>query len=311
MPRLFVSHATSDRAIVSEFVNTVLRLGCGLMPEEIFYSSGADMGVPSGGDLNAYIRSQVSESDLVLAIITPRFQASLYCVAELGAAWSRAGTLLPLLGTRTTPVDLKGVLHGLLVRNIGDAVALDELLDRVVAIFGRAPSGPTWGAHRDEWLRRADGFMQTLEATGSGMLLSATACARSNDHMELFWTDGTGRTFHRWWTDQSGWSSVCAWNDPPALYVAAVSRKEGDEVLFGLSPQGHVWMRTWRVDDRGWTTAGDPQWIEGTVVGPLTAVSRAPWHIELTAWTSEGEQCHNWRHDDTWHGWTTTLPRQS
>lgn len=311
MPRLFVSHAARDRSVVSAFVNTVLRLGCGLTPDEIFYSSGADTGVPSGGNLNAYIRSQVSESDLVLAIITPRFQASVYCVAELGAAWSRAGSLFPLLGTRTASAGLGGIMQGVLVRNMGDAVALDELHDRVFDVFGRAPSARTWGAHRDEWLRQAEGFMQTIESDGAGVPLSATACSRAKDHMDLFWTDGSGRTFYRCWLEQSGWSSVDSWTDPPALHVAAVSRREGDEVLFGLSPQGRVWMRTWRVDDRKRPTPGDPEWLEGTVIGPLTAVSRAPWHIELTAWTSGGEQCHNWQHDDRWHGWTTALRRQS
>ena len=95
MPNLFVSHSARDRAAVSTFVDTIIKLGCGLSDNPIFYSSGAATGVPIGKDLNTYVQGQVSEADLVLAVITPAFRESNYCIAELGAAWSRAGHLFP------------------------------------------------------------------------------------------------------------------------------------------------------------------------------------------------------------------------
>lgn len=75
--------------LVDPFVDTVLKVGCGLREEEIFCSSGEDTGVPSGSDLLHHVREQVEEGSLVIAIISSTFQTRPVCVAELGAAQSR------------------------------------------------------------------------------------------------------------------------------------------------------------------------------------------------------------------------------
>ena len=92
MPAVFVSHAFDDRGLVDRFVDTILKLGCGLPITEIFYSSGEDTGIPSGRDLIHHVREEVSDSSLVLAIITPTFQTRPICVAELGAGGAAATT---------------------------------------------------------------------------------------------------------------------------------------------------------------------------------------------------------------------------
>jgi hypothetical protein len=303
MPNLFVSHSARDRAAVSTFVDTVIKLGCGLSDNTIFYSSGAATGVPIGVDLNTYVQGQVSKADLVLAVITPAFRESHYCIAELGAAWSRAGNLFPIAAPGTRFVDLDGVLHGMLIKELTDAAALDELRDRIEEIFGQSTNARTWGQYRDQWLYElaADRLQEVAQATR----LSSSACSRHDGHMELFWTDGSGRVFYRWWEKGSGWSDVRHWDEPNALYVAAISRQDGDELLFGVSSHGPVWMRRWRRNKRGWMVPGDSEWIPGKVVGPLTAVSHGSWHVELSAWTPTGEQCHIWRLESEWTEWTT------
>ena len=74
MAVVFVSHASADDALTDEFVDTILRNGCGLHPNEIFYSSGADTGVPDGQDLLGYVRDQVGDTGLVITMLTPTFQ---------------------------------------------------------------------------------------------------------------------------------------------------------------------------------------------------------------------------------------------
>src|SRR4051794_12504579 len=152
MPRLFVSHATADKPLVDTFVDTVVKLGCGVSAESIFYSSGGDTGVPSGVDLNTYVRDEVSEADLVLAIITPVFQTRPFCVAELGAAWSRAGQLFPVALPGMARGELDGVMSGMTIRYLNDPVALDELHDRIVELSATKTATRTWGLYRDRWL---------------------------------------------------------------------------------------------------------------------------------------------------------------
>ena len=152
MPAVFVSHASADKAFVDVFVNEVLRLGCALSTDEIFYSSGAATGIPSGKDLMAFIRDQAEESSLVIAVISTVFQTRPTCIAELGAAWARPGRLFPILVPGLTRSTLDGVLPGLVTRHIDDPELLDELHDAISRITGRYVPTLSWGDHKKRWL---------------------------------------------------------------------------------------------------------------------------------------------------------------
>lgn len=286
-------------------MDTILRLGCGLAHEDIFYSSGHDTGVPSGTDLNAHVRAKVGDAGLVVAILTPRFQERPFCMAELGAAWSRADSLFPLSTAQMARSDLDGVLAGMTVRRLDDPTALDELHDRVCDELGRRTRATTWGGYKAQWLGEFDVLHRALLATPATRVISAAACSRLPGHMEVFWTDGSGAVYYRWWLRHRGWSVVLSWDDPPATFVAAVSRETDDELLFGVYERGRVWMRTWERNDDGWDVAGEPEWIPGEVSGPLTSMSHESGALELTAWTPSGEPCHTWREHDEWAPWTT------
>jgi TIR domain len=116
MPGIFISHVSADKDLVDPFVESVIQLGCEVPKESIFYSSGEDTGVPSGSNLNEYVRSSMEKVDLVIAIVSPTFQARPFCVAELGAAWSRVGKLFPIAIPGLQHADMQGVLTGLMVR---------------------------------------------------------------------------------------------------------------------------------------------------------------------------------------------------
>ena len=152
MAKIFVGHSGADHKYVDKFVNEILKLGCEVRVRDIFYSSLPDTGVPSGEDLNHYVRERVAEGSLVIAIITPAFQSSQYCVAELGAAWSRAGNLLPLLGPNMERSDLEGVLNSVIIKPITDSAALDEVKQRVGRAVGHTSLDTTWGVHKEKWL---------------------------------------------------------------------------------------------------------------------------------------------------------------
>lgn len=162
MPVVFVSHAFDDRGLVDKFVDIILKLGCGMPVEQIFYSSGEDTGVPSGRDLIHHVREQVSESVLVIAIITPTFQTRPVCVAELGAAWGRSDNLFPVAAPGMQRTDMEGVLRGMTVRYLNDSGALDELRDQIKKLTGIESSTATWGRHKGQWLREVDNLTGEL-----------------------------------------------------------------------------------------------------------------------------------------------------
>jgi hypothetical protein len=162
MPLVFVSHSAADSVLVDPFVDTILKLGCGLDETEIFYSSGEDTGVPSGSDLLHHVRQEVEEAGLVVAVISPMFQTRPACVAELGAAWSRTGNLFPLAVPGMARPDMEGVLQGMAVRYVDDAAALDELHDRVSALREEHSKTTTWGRHKATWLANVGAYAERL-----------------------------------------------------------------------------------------------------------------------------------------------------
>jgi hypothetical protein len=162
MPGVFVSHASADKALVDPFVDDIIRLGCDVPRERIFYSSGEDTGIPSGRDLNSYVRDQVSDASIVIAVISPSFQMRPFCIAELGAAWGKVDNLFPIAIPGMPRTDLEGVLDGMLVRHLDDGSALDELHSRITAAVGRGTEAATWNRFRAKWLANAASYVAQL-----------------------------------------------------------------------------------------------------------------------------------------------------
>lgn len=163
MSKLFVSHAGADRVLVEPFVTTILQLGCGVDESDIFFSSRRTTGVPAGADLSHYVRQRAEQSELVLAIISPNFQNSHYCIAELGAAWGITGKLHPILTPGTQRTDLDGVLPTLLIQHVDDSEALDELHGRVCDALNLPQKAATWNQRKAEWLASVSSYASQLK----------------------------------------------------------------------------------------------------------------------------------------------------
>jgi hypothetical protein len=168
---IFISHAAADRELANEFVDKIVRLGCNVPHESIFYTSGPDTGVPGGEDLNSYVRKQAGDAKLVIALITPTFQSRPFCIAELGSAWSRVGNLFPLAAPQLERTDLDGVLAGMTVREMTDESALDELHGRISEVVGRTTKAATWGGYKRKWLKATDDLLPLDEPTTEGSLI--------------------------------------------------------------------------------------------------------------------------------------------
>lgn len=163
MPGIFISHASADKAFVDHFVDDIIHLGC-QVHEDLFYSSGADTGVPSGSDLMAYMRGKVEGAGLVIAIISPTYLTRPVCVAELGAAWGVTNKLFPLLTPGMDRNALEGVVTATATRHIDDEMALDELRDMVAEVTGVPIIAKTWGNYRTKWTASVKRHAKSIKA---------------------------------------------------------------------------------------------------------------------------------------------------
>jgi hypothetical protein len=161
MSSVFISHASDDFTLAGPFVDNIVRLGCGVPAESIFYSSGADTGVPSGADLNAVVRKKVGTAKLAVCLLTPAFRVRPYCLAELGAAWSRTNNLFPLRHPDLELDDLDGVLKGIIVHPFNDEAALDELHERICAAAKTSVAAKTWSSYKKKWLEALPSLLES------------------------------------------------------------------------------------------------------------------------------------------------------
>lgn len=126
--KIFISHASADKEIVSEFVDNILVSGCGVGLDDIFYTSREDTGVTNGDDIPSAIKDGILESKLFFMMISDNYRKSEVCLNEMGAAWAvkdidKCILLLPNVG-----FDRIGWLMSL---NKGTKITDDEGLDSI------------------------------------------------------------------------------------------------------------------------------------------------------------------------------------
>lgn len=146
--KAFISHAAADAPLISELVEQLVILGSGISENKIFYTSRAATGVPAGFDFRQYIRDEVAEAKIVVAVITPSFLASGFCMSEVGAAWVLAHDFFPLAVPTLDRAELTGVLPGLHVPRMDEDGALDSLNERLCSAMGVTPKASQWGPRK-------------------------------------------------------------------------------------------------------------------------------------------------------------------
>ena len=87
-PKIFISHSSLDKEIISSFVEKVLRLGLGLDNKDIAYTSEECMGVEPGVNIARYIKEDIKDASVVLLMVSPNYKKSEVCLNEMGAAWA-------------------------------------------------------------------------------------------------------------------------------------------------------------------------------------------------------------------------------
>ena len=157
MPRIFVSHAAKDEALVEEFVE-LLQVGVNVHPDDVFCSSLPGMNIPTGRAFIDYIKSQVQNPELVLLIISPEFLKSQFCHNEVGATWALSLTVFPLLVPPVDYGDVRGVLLGTQAAKIDDKEKLNDLRDDLIEKLKLTP------LRTSHWERKRDKFLGKLSS---------------------------------------------------------------------------------------------------------------------------------------------------
>lgn len=131
MEGIFISHSTKNRELV-EHVVEFLQTGMGISRENIFCTS-LNGALPTGEDFIAEIKENMKHCKMVMALITPEYLQSPFCMMELGAAWIQSTYLCPLLAGNTDFKDLERTpLRSVQMRKLGSEEDLFAIYDELL-----------------------------------------------------------------------------------------------------------------------------------------------------------------------------------
>jgi TIR domain-containing protein len=158
---LFLSHAVDDKPLADALKQAIVS-SVGLNPTELFYSSGTGSGIPSGKNFVDYMAEKMRDAKAVVALITPNYLASQFCMAELGAVWYGSKDFFPLCSPAIDRAKLKATLTGIQVEKIDDASSLADLLQRLCASFKREHIAAACTAEIDTFMAGLDEVLAQL-----------------------------------------------------------------------------------------------------------------------------------------------------
>src|SRR5207244_10918181 len=92
------------------------------------------------------------EAELAFALISKNYYASAFCMCELGAIWSQAKRLIPVVVPPLTFMDLKAVLSGVQSLKLEDESDLDTLKYSVSTFTTNPTPTPRWNKRRKNFL---------------------------------------------------------------------------------------------------------------------------------------------------------------
>ncbi len=85
--KIFVSHSSGDKIVITAFVKEILLRGCGFSEDEIFCTLDSTS-IRTGDDFREQIIKNMRECDYILLFISENYNESEVCKNELGAAWA-------------------------------------------------------------------------------------------------------------------------------------------------------------------------------------------------------------------------------
>lgn len=159
--KVFISHATADVALV-RMVVSFLKEAIGVRDADIFCSSLPGHGIPLAEDFNRYIQEQIDQPSLVLALFTPSYLESKFCLMELGAAWSKSLQTLAIVVPSVPFDDVTKTLGLKQAWRITDHSRLVEFRDNFAKLALEPRSSVTWQEKSETWRRKLPKVLKTL-----------------------------------------------------------------------------------------------------------------------------------------------------
>lgn len=150
--KIFISHSSRDKKLVSLFVDHILRLGIGLRAEDIFCSSIEEMGIKNGADIRSHIQENIRNAEFSFLLISKNYKKSEICLNEMGAVWAYDSNVRLYLLPGIKFTDIGWLCDVREAEYINDDIALDALRQELVEYYSLNDDVVSWGRQRKAFI---------------------------------------------------------------------------------------------------------------------------------------------------------------
>lgn len=153
--KVFISHSSSDKQVVSEIVSLLSLIG---VPDgQIFCTSLPGYDIDLGDNWLDTLKKEITEGAMVLFLLSENYFQSTISLCEMGAAWVLSKEHVPILLPYMDYNSLKSVIPFSQAMKINEKHKWTKLkgkLEKILNIESRPPE--VWESRRDEILARIE-----------------------------------------------------------------------------------------------------------------------------------------------------------
>lgn len=151
--KIFVSHSSKDKEIVSEFCDRILRLGIGINANDIFCTSIEDMDIKNGEDIRNHIKDNILSADFSFLLISDNYKNSEICLNEMGAVWTNDSNVRYYLLPNTGFDKIGWLCDTKKAEQLTSEIALDKLYKELSTFYGLDGEFNTWSTQRVTFIK--------------------------------------------------------------------------------------------------------------------------------------------------------------
>lgn len=151
--KLFISHSSKDKDIVTNFMDKILQLGIGLSHEDIFCTSIEETAIRNGEDIRKHIQDNIRNVDYSFLLISKNYKESEICINEMGAVWAYDNRVRLFLLPDVDFDSIGWLCDTKKAEKINDSIALDSLQKELIKFYSLSDRDLSWSRQRETFLK--------------------------------------------------------------------------------------------------------------------------------------------------------------
>ena len=150
--KVFISHSSKDRKIVTDFVDRILVMGIGFSTDDIFCTSIEDMNIKNGEDIRNHIKANILSSDFSFLLISDNYKKSEICLNEMGAVWANDNNVRYFLLPNTNFDEIGWLCNTKQAEPLVNSITLDKLYKELADYYNIEGKFDTWSRQRSTFV---------------------------------------------------------------------------------------------------------------------------------------------------------------